>query len=204
MAEPVVAPTQVRPTSAMLARHHPDQILDTALNALAEGEAGHAVLDELPVPVYTTDGDGHVTYWNQACVELAGRVPQLGSDRWCVTWKIYTTTGEFMPHEQCPMADAIRTRKSVRDAVAIAERPDGSRVAFRPYPTPLFDSRGNFTGAVNMLIDVSEQQAEALADQASRCRRLADAMYNRNTANVLSSMAEGFERTARDLGNKPD
>jgi PAS domain S-box-containing protein len=183
----------------MLARHHPDQILDTAVNALSVGPDGHRILDELPAPVYTTDPEGRVTYWNHACVDFAGREPVLGQDRWCVTWQLYTTSGDPLTHEDCPMAQAIRERKPIRDAVAIAERPDGSRVAFRPYPTPLFDEQGNFTGAVNLLIDVSDQQAEALADQASRCRRLADAMYDRTTSKVLSSMAEGFERTARDL-----
>ncbi|MFL6721635.1 MAG: PAS domain-containing protein [Sphingomonas sp.] len=186
----------------MLARHHPDQILDTALDALAAGRDGHGVLDELPAPIYTTDAEGRVTYWNQACVEFAGREPVLGEDRWCVTWQLYTTTGDFLAHEDCPMAQAIRERQPIRDAIAIAERPDGSRVAFRPYPTPLFDKHGNFTGAVNMLIDVSDEQTEALSEQASRCRRLASAMYDRETSTVLASMAEGFERTARDLSDR--
>jgi PAS domain S-box-containing protein len=186
----------------MLANHHPDQILDTALNALAADPACHGVLDELPAPIYTADAEGRVTYWNRACIEFAGREPVLGQDRWCVTWQLYTTSGEPLAHEDCPMAQAIRERQPIRDAVAIAERPDGGRVAFRPYPTPLFDSHGNFTGAVNMLIDVSDEQAEALTDQANRCRRLADAMYDREASRVLSSMAEGFERTANDLGAK--
>lgn len=187
----------------MLARQHPDQILDTAINALAAGPAGTALLDELPAPVYTTDTEGGVTYWNKACVEFAGREPVLGHDRWCVTWQLYTTSGEPLAHEHCPMAQAIRERQPIRDEIAIAERPDGSRVAFRPYPTPLFDEHGNFIGAVNMLIDVTDQQAQALADQAERCRRLADAMYDRDTTKILSSMAEEFKRTAQNLGNKP-
>lgn len=186
----------------MLARHHPEQILDTALNALAASHDSHGILDELPVPIYTTDAEGAVTYWNRACVEFAGREPQLGQDRWCVTWQLYTTTGEPLAHEDCPMAQTIRERRPVRDAIAIAERPDGSRVAFRPYPTPLFDEHGNFTGAVNMLVDVTDEQADVLAEQASRCRRLADAMYDRKTSSTLSSMAEGFERTAKDLTSK--
>ncbi|MFL6727159.1 MAG: PAS domain S-box protein [Sphingomicrobium sp.] len=187
----------------MVVSCNPEDYLDTALDALSTVAEWRAILDELPVPIYTTDTKGAVTYWNRACVEFAGREPKLGRDRWCVTWKIYTTTGEFMPHDQCPMADAIRRRRVVRDGIAIAERPDGSRVAFRPYPTPLFDEHGNLTGAVNMLIDVTDQQAQALADQAERCRRLADAMYDRDTTKVLSSMAEEFERTAQGLGNKP-
>jgi PAS domain S-box-containing protein len=186
----------------MLAQQNPEHILESALSALASAADWRSELDELPAPIYTTDADGAVTYWNSACVEFAGREPVLGQDRWCVTWQLYTTSGDRLPHEQCPMAHALRDRQPVRDAIAIAERPDGGRVAFTPYPTPLFNEAGELTGAVNMLIDVSDQQAEALSEQASRCRRLADAMYDRNASNVLSSMANGFERTANELRPK--
>jgi PAS domain S-box-containing protein len=177
----------------------PEQHLDAALNALAGPSDWRPVLDQLPVPIYTTDANGEVTYWNRACVALAGREPQLGKDRWCVTWRIYSTTGERVPHDQCPMADAIREKRIIRDAVAIAERPDGSRIAFRPYPTPLFDDLGNITGAINMLVDVSDEQADVLHDQAERCRRLASALYTRESNIVLKHMADCFERTAADL-----
>jgi PAS domain S-box-containing protein len=183
----------------MLARQNPEQILDAALNALSTTPDWRCVLDELPVPIYTTDADGAVTYWNRACVDFAGREPQLGRDRWCVTWKIYTMNGDFMPHDECPMAQAIQQQRMIRDTVAIAERPDGSRVAFRPYPTPLFDESGSMTGAVNMLIDVTEEQGEMLHEQAERCRRLANALYSRESNIVLEQMAEGFERTAAEL-----
>jgi PAS domain S-box-containing protein len=183
----------------MLDPQQSEDYLDTALDALATQGDWRSVLNALPVPIYTTDADGAVTYWNSACVEFAGRQPQCGQDRWCVTWKIFTTTGEFLPHDQCPMAQSIREKRVIRDAVAIAERPDGSRRAFRPYPTPLLDAEGNVTGAVNMLIDVTEEQTEALASQAGRCRRLADATYDRETATVLATMAQQFDRTAADL-----
>jgi PAS domain S-box-containing protein len=177
-------------------------MLDCALEALSNDPDWRAVLDKLPVPIYTTDATGAVTYWNRACVELAGRQPQLGQDRWCVTWKIYTTSGEPMPHDQCPMAEAIRSHEPNRGKVAIALRPDGTRVAFRPYPTPLFDAAGNFTGAINMLIDVSEEQVEALEAQADRCRRLANATYNREMSGILDCMADEFQRTAQGLVRK--
>src|SRR3954451_21749895 len=159
----------------MLAKSDSEAILATALTALSADTDWRKVLDELPAPIYVTDTEGSVTYWNQACIALAGRVPQLARDRWCVTWKIYTTTGEFMPHAECPMAEAIRQKRAIRDVVAIDERPNGRRVAFRRYPTPLFDDEGAaLTGAVNMLIDVTEEQSEALHEQDISCRRLAD------------------------------
>ena len=188
----------------MLAQPNPEYYLDTALDALSTAADWRSVLDELPVPVYVADADGAVTYWNSACIEFAGRTPELGQDRWCVTWKIYTTTGEFMPHDQCPMAQAIRQQRVIRDTVAIAERPDGSRLAFRPYPTPMFDGAGAMTGAVNMLIDVTDEQSEALHEQAERCRRLADALYSRESNVVLGKMAEQFEQSAAELRHRRD
>jgi PAS domain S-box-containing protein len=178
-----------------------EEYLETAMEALATGNVCHSLLDRLPVPIYTTDAEGAVTYWNQACVDFAGREPKLGEDRWCVTWKIYTTQGDPLPHDQCPMAQAIRERREIRGVVAIAMRPDGSRRAFTPYPTPLYDDDGRLIGAVNMMIDVSAEQAEVLAEQAQRCRRLADATYDRQTCGVLSAMADEFARTAEELSH---
>ena len=182
-----------------MATQNPERLLDTALSALSASSDWRAVLDELPAPIYTTDPDGAVTYWNGACIALAGRVPQLGQDHWCVTWQIYTTEGDFMPHDQCPMAETIRTRQQVRGKVAIALRPDGSRIAFRPYPTPLFNAEGDFTGAINMLVDVSQEQIDALNSEADRCRRLAQATFNREISEMLDNMADGYERTAGEL-----
>ena len=51
-------------------------------------------------------------------------------------------------------------------------RADGQRVPFIPYPTPLFDESGRLTGAVNMLVDISERK-RAEADLAERKAQLA-------------------------------
>lgn len=182
-----------------MAAVNPERVLDEALRALATDADWRTVIDELPAPIYATDAEGAVTYWNRACVALAGREPQLGQDRWCVTWRIYTTEGEFMPHGECPMAEAIRDRREVRGKVAIALRPDGSRVAFRPYPTPIFDADGHFTGAINLLLDVTDEQVGSLNAQAERCRRLADATFNQEVSDMLGCMAAGYERTAAEL-----
>lgn len=184
----------------MLAVTNPQTLLDQALQALElDWAKRRAVLDALPVPIYLTDPDGRVTYWNRACVELAGREPTLSEDRWCVTWRIHTTADEPLPHDRCPMAIAIKEQRPIRGEVAIAMRPDGSRKAFTPYPTPLFSDDGELIGAINMLIDVSAEQSGALGEQASRCRRLAEAISDRYTASILQAMARGYERNAAAL-----
>lgn len=178
-----------------------DQMLQGALRAGLAGEAAfHEALDRLPAPVYLTDLEGTVTYFNGACVDFAGRVPELGRDRWCVTWKLYTDDGVALPHEQCPMALAIQQRSPIRGVTAIAERPDGTRVPFLPFPTPLFDEDGELTGAVNLLLDLSDsRQAEYLRIQARRCRSLASSVSDRQTGDALSQMAAEYEALARKL-----
>ena len=183
----------------MLAARNAEEIVDSAVTALSSGDGWRSTLDEISLPVYTTDSDGFVTYWNRACIEFAGREPELGRDRWCVTWKLYTTNGDPLPHESCPMAEAIRSKSGVRDKIAIALRPDGKRRAFKPYPTPLFDPSGELTGAVNLLVDVSAEQAEALAEQALRCSRLAQSTTDKRASRILADMAKDYAGTSAAL-----
>ena len=129
-----------------------DHLLRTAVGAVtADREGFAALLDPLPAAIYVTDREGTITYYNRACVELAGRTPTIGSDKWCVSWKLYTSSGEALPHDQCPMAIAIREKRPIRGVEAVAERIDGSRFKFVPYPTPILDGDGNLVGAVNLL-----------------------------------------------------
>lgn len=116
------------------------------------------VLEALPAAIYTTDAQGRITFCNDAAIALAGRRPVLGSDEWCVTWRLYRPDGTPLPHDQCPMAVALKENRPVRGEEAIAERPDGSRVRFVPFPTPLYDAEGRLAGAVNLLVDVTEQR----------------------------------------------
>jgi PAS domain S-box-containing protein len=116
------------------------------------------LIEALPAAVYTTDADGWITFFNKAAVELAGRQPKPGIDRWCVSWRQFWPDGTPLPHDMCPMAVSLKEGRPIRGQEAIAERPDGSRVTFIPYPTPLHDSSGALTGAVNMLVDITERK----------------------------------------------
>ena len=179
----------------------PEQIADFAIRAAERGGVElYAMLDGLPLPIYVTDAAGWVTFYNRACVDFAGRTPIPGEDRWCVTWRLHTESGAFLAHEDCPMAMAIKERRPIRGAVATAERPDGTRVMFTPYPTPIFDEAGELTGAVNVLVDITDRrQSRALRDQAARCRRLAQSVDDKQTMNTLNLMAFDYDRQAGAL-----
>jgi hypothetical protein len=98
------------------------------------------------------------------------------------------------------MAAAMNTQRPIRGVTAVAERPDGTRVSFRPYPTPIFDKDGKFAGAVNLLEDVTDEvRAEDFRAQARRCRRLANAVADDFAADTLSRMAEEYDAKAAEL-----
>jgi PAS domain S-box-containing protein len=178
-----------------------EAMLERALGAvLTDDEVLREALDELPAAIYVTDADGVITYFNPACIDFTGRRPEVGADRWCVTWRLYTNAGEFLPHDECPMAVAINTQRPIRGVTAVAERPDGTRVNFRPYPTPIFDKDGKFAGAVNILEDVTDEvRADDFRAQARRCRRLASAVADDLAADTLSRMADEYEAKAAEL-----
>lgn len=175
-----------------------DELIASAAAAARRGvDAVQEAIEALPGPAYLTDAEGRITHFNQACIGFAGRMPVAGEDRWCVTWRLYTEDGEFLPHEQCPMAVAIQTARPVRGIAAIAERPDGSRRAFLPHPTPLFDEDGALLGALNLFADLGD--AEHLEAQAERCRRLAQALSDRQTVESLTLLAAEYEHKVEGL-----
>mgnify|MGYP002715454274 CR=1 FL=1 len=155
------------------------------------------LLEALPAAVYTTDAAGRITFFNKACVDIAGRTPHLG-DEWCVTWRLYTADGVPMPHDQCPMAVALKEGRPVRGVEAAAERPDGTFVPFLPYPTPLYDGDGKLIGAINMLVDITERKRAE-----TRQRTLIDEL-NHRVKNTLATVQSLAMMTARHSDSLQD
>jgi len=153
------------------------------------------LLEALPAAVYTTDAKGRVTFYNKAAVEMAGQTPQEGAE-WCVTWRLYNPDGTPLPHEQCPMAIALKEERAVRGVEAVAERPDGTRVPFIPFPTPLHDSEGRLVGAVNMLVDITERKkAEEYAQRLAAIVEFSDdAIISKNADGIIQTWNKGAER----------
>ncbi|MGN6152909.1 MAG: response regulator [Lysobacteraceae bacterium] len=145
--------------------------------ALRESDAQfRAMIDALPVAIYTTDANGYLTRFNPATAALARRRPEIGVDRWSPMWKLYEADGTPLPHERSPMAEAINEGRTVRGRQIIAERPDGDRIWVMPYPTPFRDADGVIVGGINMLVDITDaKRAEAELGAAKRAAEVANA-----------------------------
>jgi PAS domain S-box-containing protein len=129
--------------------------------------------------IYTTDAEGRITSFNKAAEELWGRAPEDG-DLWNGSLKLFDGDDAPLPHDACPMAIALRDRREVRDIEAVLERPDGTRIPFLPYPTPLRDEGGEMVGAVNMLVDITHHK------EASERQQLLINELNHRVKNTLA------------------
>jgi PAS domain S-box-containing protein len=138
-----------------------------------------SLIQNLPEAVYTCDEDGFIKLYNKAAVELWGREPVTGKDLWCGFRKIFNTDGTDLPPDTCPMAICLKEGMPVHGREMMVQRPDESFRQVLSYPTPLFNTEGKLTGAINMMIDVTskkekeiliqktEEKYHSLIDQAS-------------------------------------
>src|SRR3569832_385489 len=164
------------------------------LAALGTQENFRQLLEGLPAAIFTTDAEGRITFYNRAAAELAGREPVLGVGNWCVTWKLYRPGGTVLPHDECPMAITLKEDRALSGVEAIAERPDGTRVPFLAYPTPLHDASGKLIGAVKMMVDITDRK-----EAENNIRALMRELNHRvkNNMQMLQSLLGAAEREAK-------
>jgi two-component system sensor kinase FixL len=119
-----------------------------------------SILDAIPAGAYTCDAAGLLTYFNPLAEGVWGRVPKLRdpADRYCGSFKLYSSNGTRMPHEACWMALALQEGKKYNGREVVIEQPGGGRIFAMAYANPLHDNQGQIIGAVNLVLDITAQK----------------------------------------------
>ena len=111
----------------------------------------------LPAAVYSCDAEGRIVFYNDAAVKMWGKKPELGKDLWNSVFQMFNPDGTPIPIEKNPVTIALKEGRPVESAEVIIERPDGGKSVLLAYPQPEFRLSGEIKGAINMLIDVTDQ-----------------------------------------------
>ncbi|HEU0276167.1 MAG TPA: PAS domain S-box protein [Candidatus Udaeobacter sp.] len=164
-----------------------------------------ALFDLVPVAIYVCDADGIIREYNQRAVELWGAEPGGNGNgpKFCGSHKIYHPDGRRMPHEECPMARALRGEKlSPKDLEIVVEQPNGERRHVIPAPSILTDDRGKITGAINCLFDISDYKRAELAALrlAAVVQSSRDAIATKNLNGIITDWNQSAQRI---FGYKP-
>ena len=117
------------------------------------------LLDNLPLAAYTCDAQGLITYFNHHAVKIWGREPKLNDpeDRFCGSFRLFAMDGAPISHDHCWMARALRENRAFDGQEIVIERPDGRRFTAIAHVKPIHDRSGALSGAVNILIDITDQ-----------------------------------------------
>jgi PAS domain S-box-containing protein len=163
---------------------------------IANTKLPYELFDHLPIAIYTCDKDGYITSFNKAAVKLWGRTPETNKELWCGSWKIFKPNGQPLPLDTCPMARTLKEGIAVEGEEIIVLRPDGVKVNVLPYPVPVFDANGTITGAVNTLIDITEQRnsERKQAMLASIITTSDDAIISKTLDGIVTSWNYGAQQ----------
>ncbi|MFT3781975.1 MAG: PAS domain S-box protein [Nibricoccus sp.] len=167
------------------------------------------MMQSLPVPCYTLDREGRLTFYNEPAAELWGRKPDLGITRWTGAVSETTLEGTVLLPQELPAAIALREKRAVRGSEGYVIRSDGTRRWVVPYPDPIIDAEGNCTGVVTVVMDLTEERtAQNAIRKAADHLNLAMASANlgdwnwdltKDVVSLSPRMAEIF-----DLGQMPE
>ena len=145
--------------------------------ALKESEHRYKqLIEEMPEAIFTCDADGMVILYNKAAEQLLGTPPKHSTEPLGVQAKIYDNKGRRLTPKEYPTAVCLREGKQIFAMEVTIERIDGVKRQVLAHPSPIFNEAGKLSGAVNIIIDITERKAAE--EKADREKNLSDAIIN--------------------------
>lgn len=144
--------------------------------ALRESEEKYRrLVNILPVAMCTCDCRGVITFYNDRASEIWGWSPPIGArdHRFCDVFPLAWPDGTVLPHDQTPMAQALRDGTPSRNRELIMEQPGGRRIPVLVNIDPIRDAGGRIVGATNVFSDATA--LKLVEDELRRDKEAAEA-----------------------------
>jgi len=131
----------------------------------------------LPVACYACDCAGAITDYNSRSVELWGREPRT-TDRFTAAHKLLDAQGNPLAPQATAAAVLLRSGLAqLTDQELVIEKPDGHRVVVLSNATLLRNEKGEVTGVLDVLQDITgrrwAEDARRVAERLGASARVA-------------------------------
>lgn len=136
--------------------------LTTALQQAAARSAElDTVISEMVDGVAISDTEGRIVRLNPQGEAILGRpaAPTADLSVHAEVYNLYTSSGELYPTERLPLYAALYQRKVVTDATILVHHSNGQERAVVVSAAPLLDERGELTGGLMVMRDVTAARA---------------------------------------------
>jgi PAS domain S-box-containing protein len=118
-------------------KRDPDKFFNIIFNSIADG-------------VFTTDGDGRVTFFNKAAEEITGFSSQEAIGRYC-----YEIFRADICQSRCALKEVLRTEKEIINLPVTILDKSGQRIPISISAAVLRDEKGEVIGGVETFRDLS-------------------------------------------------
>ncbi len=151
-------------------QHELAELAAVSQTALANSEERFRVLFESsPMAVFVCNTEAVIQQYNRRAAELWGCEPECGPEQCFGSHGVYLADGTPLPCSFSPMVDVLRTGEPVHNFEVVLEKADGSRIPVMVNISALRDDRGEITGSVTSMEDITERKQ--LEDDRERLLR---------------------------------
>jgi PAS domain S-box-containing protein len=118
-------------------KREPEKFFNIIFNSIADG-------------VFTTDGEGRITFFNKAAEEITGFVSEEAIGRYC-----YEIFRADICQSRCVLKEVLKTEKEIINLTVTILNKDGKRIPISISAAVLRDEKGEVIGGVETFRDLS-------------------------------------------------